>query len=96
MSEVYAPPVQRLITELGKLPGIGNRTAQRLAFHILRASDVDAGALAEGLGIRTGVDLDKVMSASRFLARALGRELPSKVLQAGGRLQPRGGGPPKP
>src|SRR5205814_885207 len=52
--------------------------------------------LLEGLGIRTGVDLDKVMSASRFLARALGRELPSKVLQAGGRLQPRGGGPPKP
>ena len=33
----YAPPVQRLITELGKLPGIGPRTAQRLAFHILRA-----------------------------------------------------------
>jgi recombination protein RecR len=49
MSEVYAPPVQRLITELGKLPGIGNRTAQRLAFHILRASDEDAGALAESI-----------------------------------------------
>jgi recombination protein RecR len=49
VSEVYAPPVQRLITELGKLPGIGNRTAQRLAFHILRASDVDAGALAEAI-----------------------------------------------
>jgi recombination protein RecR len=46
---VYAPPVQRLITELGKLPGIGNRTAQRLAFHILRASDDDAGALAEAI-----------------------------------------------
>jgi recombination protein RecR len=46
---VYAPPVQRLITELGKLPGIGNRTAQRLAFHILRASNEDAGALAEAI-----------------------------------------------
>jgi len=46
---VYAPPVQRLITELGKLPGIGNRTAQRLAFHILRASNDDAGALAEAI-----------------------------------------------
>ena len=34
----FAPPVQRLVTELSKLPGIGNRTAQRLAFHILRAS----------------------------------------------------------
>ncbi len=46
---VYAPPVQRLITELGKLPGIGNRTAQRLAFHLLRASDEDAAALAEAI-----------------------------------------------
>jgi recombination protein RecR len=46
---VYAPPVQRLITELGKLPGIGNRTAQRLAFHLLRASDEDAVALAEAI-----------------------------------------------
>jgi recombination protein RecR len=46
---VYAPPVQRLITELGKLPGIGNRTAQRLAFHILRATKEDAGALAEAI-----------------------------------------------
>jgi len=46
---VYAPPVQRLITELGKLPGIGNRTAQRLASHILRATNEDAGALAEAI-----------------------------------------------
>ncbi|MDQ6749806.1 MAG: recombination mediator RecR [Actinomycetota bacterium] len=49
MSEAYAPPVQRLITELGRLPGIGNRTAQRLAFHILRASDQEAAALAEAI-----------------------------------------------
>jgi recombination protein RecR len=42
----YAPPVQRLVTELSKLPGIGTRTAQRLAFHILRASDEDAYGLA--------------------------------------------------
>jgi len=46
---LYAPPVQRLITELGKLPGIGQRTAQRLAFHILRASGEDAAALAESI-----------------------------------------------
>jgi len=45
----FAPPVQRLVTELSKLPGIGNRTAQRLAFHILRASSEDAGALAESI-----------------------------------------------
>ncbi len=46
---MYAPPVQRLITELGKLPGIGGRTAQRLAFFILRASDEDAFALADAI-----------------------------------------------
>ena len=49
MSEIYAPPVQRLITELGRLPGVGSRTAQRLAFHLLRASDEDAVALAEAI-----------------------------------------------
>jgi len=46
---VYAPPVQRLITELSKLPGVGGRTAQRLAFHLLRASDEDALGLAEAI-----------------------------------------------
>jgi recombination protein RecR len=45
----YAPPVQKLVTELSKLPGIGNRTAQRLAFHILRTSSEDAGALADAI-----------------------------------------------
>ena len=46
---MYAPPIQRLITELGKLPGIGARTAQRLAFHILRASAEDAASLADSI-----------------------------------------------
>jgi recombination protein RecR len=46
---LYAPPVQRLITELSKLPGVGGRTAQRLAFHILRSSDDEAGALADAI-----------------------------------------------
>jgi len=45
----YAPPIQRLVTELSKLPGIGNRTAQRLAFHILRSPDEEAGALADAI-----------------------------------------------
>jgi len=49
VSTSYAPPVQRLVTELSKLPGIGNRTAQRLAFHLLRASAEDATALAEAI-----------------------------------------------
>ncbi len=46
---MHAPPVQRLVTELAKLPGIGSRTAQRLAFHILRSSDDEAGALAAAI-----------------------------------------------
>ncbi|MBJ7457129.1 MAG: recombination protein RecR, partial [Thermoleophilia bacterium] len=46
---MYAPPIQRLIAELSKLPGIGQRTAQRLAFHILRASGEDAAALAAAI-----------------------------------------------
>jgi recombination protein RecR len=46
---LYAPPIQRLITELGKLPGIGARTAQRLAFHILRSSTEDATSLADSI-----------------------------------------------
>jgi recombination protein RecR len=45
----FAPPVQRLVTELSKLPGVGNRTAHRLAFHILRASGDDAAALANAI-----------------------------------------------
>ncbi len=46
---MYAGPIQRLITELSRLPGIGQRTAQRLAFHILRADDTEALGLAEAI-----------------------------------------------
>ncbi len=46
---VFAPPVTRLITELARFPGIGQRTAQRLAFHLLRASDEEALALADAI-----------------------------------------------
>lgn len=42
----FAEPMTRLIDELKKLPGIGSKTAQRLAFHILRAENEDAEALA--------------------------------------------------
>jgi recombination protein RecR len=41
--------INRLIAELSKLPGIGQRTAQRLAFHILRETDEDAFALADAI-----------------------------------------------
>ena len=46
---MFSPPVNRLITELSKLPGIGQRTAQRLAFHILRTSEQDAFGLAAAI-----------------------------------------------
>ena len=46
---MYAPPVQRLITELSRLPGVGGRTAQRLAFHLLRVDEDEALALAEAI-----------------------------------------------
>src|ERR687883_1459230 len=46
---MYAAPVNRLITELARLPGIGQRSAQRLAFHILRLSPEDALPLADAI-----------------------------------------------
>ncbi len=46
---MYPQPINRLVSELAKLPGIGQRTAQRLAFHILRTEDADAIALAEAI-----------------------------------------------
>jgi recombination protein RecR len=45
----YARPVERLITELSKLPSIGPRSAQRIAFHIIRGRQEDALGLAEAL-----------------------------------------------
>ena len=46
---MFAPPVNRLITELARLPGIGQRTAQRLAFHVLRAPEQEALGLAAAI-----------------------------------------------
>ena len=45
----FAEPMARLIGELKKLPGIGAKSAQRLAFHILRSSAEDAEALADSV-----------------------------------------------
>jgi recombination protein RecR len=45
----FAEPMTRLIDELRKLPGIGTKNAQRLAFHVLRSSDADARALADAI-----------------------------------------------
>lgn len=45
----YAKPLNKLINELSKLPGIGGKTAQRLAFHILSMEDNEAFELAEAI-----------------------------------------------
>jgi recombination protein RecR len=45
----FAEPMARLIDELKKLPGVGTKSAQRLAFHILRSSEGDANALASAI-----------------------------------------------
>jgi len=45
----FAEPMSRLIDELKKLPGVGAKSAQRLAFHILRSSDEDAEGLAQAV-----------------------------------------------
>jgi len=45
----YAEPMARLIEELRKLPGVGTKSAQRFAFHILRSTEEDALALAEAV-----------------------------------------------
>ena len=57
----YAEPMARLIEELKKLPGVGTKSAQRLAFHILRSSDEDAAALAEAVsGLKASLSLCSV------------------------------------
>lgn len=48
MSE-HAPPLERVIAELSKLPGIGRKTAQRLAFHLLKIPREEVASLADAL-----------------------------------------------
>lgn len=50
MSNVYTQPVQELIDELGRLPGIGPKSAQRIAFHLLKVPSEEALRLAEAIG----------------------------------------------
>jgi recombination protein RecR len=54
----YAEPMARLIEELKKLPGVGSKSAQRFAFHILRSTDDDAAALADAVrGLKAALRL---------------------------------------
>ena len=57
----YPAPVARLIDELRKLPGIGPKSAQRIAFHLLRGSRDDAARLSEAVGTL----LDGIRTCSR-------------------------------
>ncbi len=50
MSSVYTESLNKLIEEFGKLPGVGPKTAERLAFHILKAKSDEALALAKAIG----------------------------------------------
>jgi recombination protein RecR len=57
----YAEPMARLIEELKKLPGVGTKTAQRFAFHILRSNEDDADALADAVrGLKASLRLCSV------------------------------------
>ncbi len=49
MAAVYTAPVQDLIDELGRLPGIGPKSAQRIAFHLLKLPEPDATRLAHAI-----------------------------------------------
>ncbi len=60
----YAEPMARLIEELKKLPGVGTKSAQRFAFHILRSSDDDAAALAEAVrGLKVSLRLCSICNS---------------------------------
>lgn len=59
----YSETIERLIKELGKLPGIGARSAERLAFHILKSPRVEAMGLAEAIrAVKLNVHACKVCS----------------------------------
>ena len=49
MASPYTQPVQALIDELGRLPGIGPKSAQRIAFHLLKVAPEDANRLAHAI-----------------------------------------------
>jgi recombination protein RecR len=49
MATRFAEPMERLIEQLRKLPGVGTKSAQRFAFHVLRSSESDATALADAI-----------------------------------------------
>jgi recombination protein RecR len=61
MASPYSPPVQALIDELGRLPGIGPKSAQRIAFHLLKLPTDDVSRLSRAI--------DDAKARVRFCAR---------------------------
>lgn len=67
---MFAEPVQRLVDELARLPGIGRKSAQRLAFHLLTVDEADARRLAQAV-----IDMrDQVGTCRRCFNIAAGDE----------------------
>jgi recombination protein RecR len=67
---MFEGPVQRLIDEVARLPGIGQKTAQRLAFHLLSVEEADARRLATAI-----IDMrDQVSLCARCFNVAAGEE----------------------
>ena len=87
----YAPPVQTLIDELGRLPGIGPKSAQRIAFHLLKLPVEDAERLARAIteAEAEGAVLRALLQPRR---RRAVRHLPRRPARRRGAVR-RGGGP---
>ena len=68
---MYAGPVQDLIDELGRLPGVGPKSAQRIAFHLLKLPKADALRLARAITEAK----DRVPFCQTLLQRGRGRNL---------------------
>ena len=71
MASTYTPPVQTLIDELGRLPGIGPKSAQRIAFHLLKIPTDDVARLAARDHRRQGAGCGSAIGASTSPRRAL-------------------------
>ena len=82
----YPAPLARLIQELCKLPGIGEKTAGRLAFHLLKGNREDVAALADSIGrLRQGMGLCRSCFGLSEVEGNGGEERECKICQDPGR-----------
>ena len=75
---LYEGPVQSLIDELGRLPGIGPKSAQRIAFYLLKVDALDAKRLAGELGLTNAATLSQTNNFHAWV----------KLMRDGAPLQP--------